>query len=250
MRVLLPLCSILLAAPLVEASPRPLDRLGAEAFTGTVVAADDLSVTARAENGTLLTFALVDPASMPAGLVAGDRVTVRYEHTEEGGLRVVGDGIVSHPTVSTGLPLEGLKRQTSDPARRPSSLKAAASKSNVSPPRRTQAPRREVTPPRREVTREAPATTGPAARPSAAASPVPESPSPREEEAEPTTPGEVGAPPLEVLDPSAGEADMSVFDPDSSEVASLVPLGRRKQLLAAFLLVVVGFLLVFVSQRI
>ena len=105
-------------------------------------------------------------------------------------------------------------------------------------------------PPPKAAMTEAKDAADPAARPSAAASPVSESPSPKEEEAEPTTPGEVGAPPFEPFDPSTVEADASVFDPQSSEVASLVPLGRRKQLLAAFLLVVVGFLLVFVSQRI
>jgi hypothetical protein len=242
MRLLLPLCSILLAAPLLEASPQPLDPLGEDAFTGTVVAADGLSVTARAANGALLTFALADPASRPAGLVTGARVTVRYKHTEDGGLRVVADGIVSYPPASPDLPLEGLKRKTSDAVRRPSSLKTGPRKAIVSQP---VAPKE---PPAKAATRED--SAGPSVEESAAASPAPEIPSPKEEQVEPTTSGEVEEPALELVDPSTAEADATAFDQDLSEVSGLVPLGRRKQLLAAFLLVVVGFLLVFVSQRI
>lgn len=135
MRLFIPLSFILLAAaPLLEASPQPLDRPGDDVFTGTLVAADDLSLTARAENGTLVTFAVADPSSMPAGLVAGTLVRVRYEHTVEGGLLAVREGIASYPSlVSTESPPRVLRQQVSATVPRPSNPMPAESPVRKSP---------------------------------------------------------------------------------------------------------------------
>ena len=78
------------------ASAQPLDRPG-EAFTGTVASADAFKLVLRADNGTLVSFAIEDPAGVPAGLVPGMRITVRYEATEGEPYRLVGVKIASGP---------------------------------------------------------------------------------------------------------------------------------------------------------
>jgi len=211
MRLLLPLSSILLAAaPLLEASPQPLDRPGDDTFTGTLVAADDLSVTARAENGTLVTFTVDDPSSIPVGLVAGTLVTVRYEHTEGGGLRAVREGIASYASLaSTESPPMAEKPQASDTAlaRRPSS-------------------------------------------PMAATSPVPKRPPSLEKQAETALSLEQRTPVRELPDPSTAVTAATASVQDSPQADGLVPPQRRQPLILALLLVLAGFLLIFASRRV
>jgi len=233
MRLLLPLSSILLAAaPLLGASTQPVDRPGDDTFTGTLVAADDRSVTARAANGTLVTFTVDAQSSVPTGLVAGTRVTVRYAHTERGGLRVVREGIASYPSVrSTEPPPRVAKRAASDTARQPSRPMAVASPVPKSPP----------------------SLEGPSSL-VAVASPVPASPPSPEEQAEATMSLEPETPVRELPDRSTGvtAATASVLDSvlDSTQAAGLVPLRRRDQLLVALLMVLAGFLLMFAARRV
>ena len=210
MRLLLPLSSILLAAaPLLGASPQLVDRPSDDTFTGTLVAADDLSVTARAENGTLVTFTVDDPSSVPAGLVAGTRVTVRYEHTQGGGLRVIREGIASYPspvsTASTEPPPRVVEREASDTARRPSSSMAAPS-------------------------------------------PVPKSPPSLEERAEATMSLEPETPVPEPPDRSTALPAATAFVPDSPPPAD-PELRRRHLLLLALLVAFAGLLLIFAALR-
>jgi hypothetical protein len=92
-------------APLVA---QPLDRSGAGALTGTFVSADALTVVVRTDEDTLVTFLMEDQASVPAGLVPGTRVTVRYDLAADGRYRVVRVGAASFPPEAgstTSLPL-------------------------------------------------------------------------------------------------------------------------------------------------
>jgi hypothetical protein len=75
---------------------QPLDRPGT-AFTGTVASADAFRLVLRADNGVLVSFAIEDPTTVPAGLVSGMRVTVRYEKADGQGYRLVGVKIASEP---------------------------------------------------------------------------------------------------------------------------------------------------------
>src|SRR5262249_52757552 len=56
---------------------QPLDRSGAGALTGTLVSADTVAVAVRTEEGSIVAFTVENPASVPAGLLPGTRVTVR-----------------------------------------------------------------------------------------------------------------------------------------------------------------------------
>jgi hypothetical protein len=102
---LLVLLAVAVRAPLVA---QPLDRSGAGALTGTFVSADALTVVVRTDEDTLVTFLMEDQASVPAGLVPGTRVTVRYDVAADGRYRVVRVGAASFPPEAgstTSLPL-------------------------------------------------------------------------------------------------------------------------------------------------
>ena len=58
-------------------------------FTGTLSAIDSMSITVRPAEGSAMTFLIDDPATLPAGLMAGIRVTVRYDTRESGGRRLL-----------------------------------------------------------------------------------------------------------------------------------------------------------------
>jgi len=61
--------------------PRPATAGG---LTATLVSMDGTSLVVRADNGTLVPFRLDNESTVPAGLVPGTRVTVRYEPLEAG----------------------------------------------------------------------------------------------------------------------------------------------------------------------
>lgn len=75
---------------------QPADKTSSE-FTGTVVTANAFQLVLRADNGAVVSFAIEDPAGVPAGLVAGLRVTVAYEATPGAANRLVGVKIASGP---------------------------------------------------------------------------------------------------------------------------------------------------------
>ena len=76
---------------------QPLDRSGAGALTGTFVSADAQTVVVRTDEQALVTFSVEDQASVPAGLMPGMPVTVRYDVTDDGRYRVVRVGVASYP---------------------------------------------------------------------------------------------------------------------------------------------------------
>jgi hypothetical protein len=76
---------------------QPLDRSGAGALTGTLVSADTVAVAVRTEEGTIVAFTVENPASVPAGLLPGTRVTVRYDVPEPNRYVVVRVGVASYP---------------------------------------------------------------------------------------------------------------------------------------------------------
>jgi hypothetical protein len=110
------------------AGAQPLDRSG-EAFTGTVASADAFKLVLRADNGTLVSFAIEDPAAVPAGLVPGLRITVRYEAPEGEPYRLIGVRIASGP-------IEG-GSTTDPPAQRSSSAIAFEQPAPPLPPATT-----------------------------------------------------------------------------------------------------------------
>ena len=78
-------------------------------LTATLVALGGMSLVVRADNGTLVPFVLDNDSTVPAGLVQGTRVTVRYEPVEGVGYRVATVGIPripSDPDASTEPPPE------------------------------------------------------------------------------------------------------------------------------------------------
>lgn len=79
-----------------DARAQPLDRAGTP-FTATVASSDTFALVLRADNGTLVKFPIEDPWIVPAGLVPGTRVTVRYEVIEGNRYRLVGVKIASSP---------------------------------------------------------------------------------------------------------------------------------------------------------
>ena len=58
-------------------------------FTGTLSAIDSLSLSVRPDDGSVMTFLVDDPAALPPGLMAGARVTVRYDTRDSGGRRLL-----------------------------------------------------------------------------------------------------------------------------------------------------------------
>ena len=105
MRSLLLQCSIAIAALFIaigmrvdsSAVAQPLDRSGAEALTATVVSADKSTIVVRADDGSLVTFFVDGGAFVPDGLVAGTRVTIRYQVVDGGRYQAVRVGIASFP---------------------------------------------------------------------------------------------------------------------------------------------------------
>jgi hypothetical protein len=78
-------------------------------LTATLVSLGGTALVVRADNGTLVPFVLDNDSTVPAGLVQGTRVTVRYEPVEGIGYRVDTVGIPripSDPDASTEPPPE------------------------------------------------------------------------------------------------------------------------------------------------
>ena len=122
------------------AGAQPLDRPG-EAFTGTVASADAFRLVLRADNGTLVSFAIEEPAAVPAGLVPGMRITVRYQAAEGEPHRLVGVKIASGP-------IEG--GSTTDPPAQRSSSATVVEQPAPPPPTET-TPRAATAPPQAAV---------------------------------------------------------------------------------------------------
>src|SRR5262249_48697055 len=76
---------------------QPLDRSGSGALTGTFVSADTLQVVVRTDEDAIVSFSVEDPASVPAGLVAGTRLPGRYAAGGDGRYRVVRVGVAPYP---------------------------------------------------------------------------------------------------------------------------------------------------------
>lgn len=70
------------------------------AFTATLVSTDATRLVVKADGGAVVTFVVDSTSSIPAGLVPGSRVTVRYEVAEGNQYRVASVGIPK-------IPLEG-----------------------------------------------------------------------------------------------------------------------------------------------
>ena len=97
MRLLQLVPSVLLIGSSVSAAsvfsrPQAQDRQVAE-LSGTVATVDTVSLRVRPDDGTVMTFVVDDPSSLPLGLVAGTRVTVKYEMREGGGRRLLSVGL-------------------------------------------------------------------------------------------------------------------------------------------------------------
>jgi hypothetical protein len=73
-----------------------LDRPGT-GFTATVASVDSFALVLRSDSGKLVTFPIEDRFKVPAGLVPGTRVTVRYEVVDGDGYRLLGVKIASGP---------------------------------------------------------------------------------------------------------------------------------------------------------
>jgi hypothetical protein len=79
-------------------------------FSGTVDTVDAVSLRVRTDEEGPMTFVVDDPASLPLGLVAGTRVSVKCEMRQGGGRRLVSVGLaaeparVGEPTAAAGTP--------------------------------------------------------------------------------------------------------------------------------------------------
>ena len=58
-------------------------------LSGTITTIDSVSLRVRPDEDSVMTFVVDDPSTLPLGLVAGTRVTVRYETREGGGRRLL-----------------------------------------------------------------------------------------------------------------------------------------------------------------
>lgn len=87
-------CASVFSGRVVRA--QSLDRPGI-GFTGTIASVDSFALVVRADNGTLVTFPIEEPFRVPAGLVPGTRITVRYEVVDRTRYRLVGVRIASGP---------------------------------------------------------------------------------------------------------------------------------------------------------
>ncbi len=105
MRSLLLQCSVAIAVllpalglrPGSPALAQPLDRSGTAALNATVISVDKGAVVVRADDGEVVTFAIDGGSFVPDGLVAGTRVTVRYQVLDGGRYRAVRVGIAAFP---------------------------------------------------------------------------------------------------------------------------------------------------------
>jgi hypothetical protein len=165
------LAGVLMRAPL---EAQPLDRSGAGALTGTFVSADAQTVVVRTDQQALVTFSVEDQASVPAGLMPGMPVTVRYDVTDDGRYRVVRVGVASYPPEpgsTTSLPPPPAAAPTpGPPAASPPPPPGAATATSAR--RTTPEPRS----PARSVADRAAVRRAPDASPPALAEPSPESP--------------------------------------------------------------------------
>ena len=71
-------------------------------FTGTLSAIDSLSLSVRPDEGSVMTFLVDDPATLPPGLMAGARVTVRYDTRDSGGRRLLHVALAANDTPAAG----------------------------------------------------------------------------------------------------------------------------------------------------
>jgi hypothetical protein len=62
-------------------------------LSGTIATIDAVAIRLRPDDGSIMTFVVDDPGSLPLGLVAGTRVTVKYETREGGGRRLLSLGL-------------------------------------------------------------------------------------------------------------------------------------------------------------
>jgi hypothetical protein len=122
MRLLQLVPSILLIGNSVSAAsvfsrPQAQDHQVAE-LSGTVATIDTVSLRVRPDDGSVMTFVVDDPSSLPLGLVAGTRVTVKYETRQGGGRRLLSVGLAlgsnpPPPEAPAALPLESVSLRAS-----------------------------------------------------------------------------------------------------------------------------------------
>ena len=96
MRALIAAMAVFFAVTPLAVTGQPLDRPGT-ALTATFVSSDAFALVVRTDAGELVSFLVDDIASVPAGIVAGTRVTVRYASDAEGRHHAVRVGIATHP---------------------------------------------------------------------------------------------------------------------------------------------------------
>lgn len=99
MRLLQLVPSVLLIGSSVSAASvwsvfsRPQADQQVEELSGTIATIETVSLRVRTDDGSVMTFVVDDPSSLPLGLVAGTRVTVRYQTRQGGGRRVLSVGV-------------------------------------------------------------------------------------------------------------------------------------------------------------
>jgi hypothetical protein len=99
MRLLQLVPSVLLIGSSVSAASvwsvfsRPQADQQVEELSGTIATIDTVSLRVRPDEGSVMTFVVDDPSSLPLSLVAGTRVTVKYETREGGGRRLLSVGL-------------------------------------------------------------------------------------------------------------------------------------------------------------
>jgi hypothetical protein len=96
MRLLQLVPSILLIGNSVSAASifsRPAQDHQVAELSGTIATIDTVSLRVRPDEGSVMTFVVDDPSTLPLGLVAGTRVTIKYETREGGGRRLLSVGL-------------------------------------------------------------------------------------------------------------------------------------------------------------
>jgi hypothetical protein len=109
-----------------------------DSFTGTLSAIDSMSLSVRPDEGSVMTFLVDDPATLPPGLVAGARVTVRYDTRDSGGRRLLHVALASSdaPAPGAATPETG----SLEPAPQASPTAAPASEMSAAVPAATALP--------------------------------------------------------------------------------------------------------------
>jgi hypothetical protein len=177
---LAPLFVVLIAGSAAPLGAQPLDRSGSGALTGTFVSADTLRVVVRTDEDAVVAFSVEDQASVPAGLVAGMRVTVRYAVGDDGRYRVVRLGVASYPPEpgsTTSLPQPPAEAPTPPPPAASPAPPPATTGPSVARGERVPTPARPAAATRRAAKRvtgepalaAAPSRVEPTAEPSASA---------------------------------------------------------------------------------